>query len=171
MDKAIFFDRDGTIISDRGYLDTVDGVELLPKVGTALSTMAKKGFKLILITNQSGVGRGRFELAVVHAQHDRLAELLEPFGVAFALIKICPHHPDDACACRKPEPRLLMDSAEELNIDLDRSWMLGDKASDVQAGKAAGCRTILFNDAFVEEADFHAGSMEDAARIISILDR
>jgi D-glycero-D-manno-heptose 1,7-bisphosphate phosphatase len=171
MDKAIFFDRDGTVIPDRGYLDNVEGVELLPKVGPALKKLSEKGFKLILVTNQSGVGRGRFNLDVVHAQHDRLEELLKPYGVTFKRIKICPHAPDENCDCRKPSPRMLMDCAEELNLDLDRSWMLGDKPSDVQAGRGAGCRTILFNDELVDEADFYTDNMDDAVRIITILDR
>jgi D-glycero-D-manno-heptose 1,7-bisphosphate phosphatase len=171
MSKAVFLDRDGTVIKDRGYLDSVDGIELLPTVAKSLKTLSDNGFRLVLITNQSGVGRGRFDLDVVHAQHKRLAELLEPHKVRFELIKTCPHAPDDECDCRKPKPKMLLEAADELGLDLERSWMLGDKPSDVIAGKAAGCRTILFNDQFVEEADFHAETMEDAARIIGILDR
>ena len=110
-----------------------------------------------------------FDEEVVEKQHKRLAELLEPFGVTFASVKICPHHPDEGCECRKPEPGMLLEAAEDLNIDLDRYWMIGDKPSDVIAGKAVGSRTILFGEQDLEEADYVIDRMDDTASIISIL--
>ena len=173
MEKAVFIDRDGTVIIDRGYLDNVEGIELLHGSGDGLKKMKELGYKIVLITNQSGIGRGMFKESIVEKQHSRLAELLEPFGVTFATIKVCPHHPDEGCECRKPEPGMLLDAAEELNIDLDQSWMIGDKVSDVMAGKAVGCRTILFGggEELFEEADYYVEKLDDAARIISILGR
>ncbi len=171
MNKTIFLDRDGTIIEDHGYLDNAEAIELLPGVGDSLVELVKYGFQLILITNQSGIGRGKFGHDVVQAQNEKLQQLLKPYGIRFISMKYCPHHPDDECNCRKPEPGMILEAAEEENVDLGRSWMLGDKVSDVQAGKKAGCRTILFNELLTEEADYHAESMEDAVRIIKILDR
>jgi len=107
MHKTIFLDRDDTVVPDRGHLDNVEGIELLPGAGPALRTMRELGFKLVLVTNQSGIGRGWFPESIVHAQHDRLHELLADYGVVFDAIHFCPHKPDAGCACRKPMPGLL----------------------------------------------------------------
>ncbi len=143
MHRAVFLDRDGTLIVDRGYLDNVAGVELLPGVGEALARLAAAGFLLVVVSNQSGVGRGYFEYSMVEAQHRRLQELLAMHGVRLAAGKYCPHAPDQHCPCRKPKPQMLIEAAAELEIDLSASWMIGDKASDVEAGQAATCQTIL----------------------------
>jgi len=143
MPKAVFLDRDGTLIVDRGYLAEPDGVELLPDVGESLVRLVEAGFVLVLVTNQSGIGRGYFPPEAVDAQHERLAELLRAHEVSFAAVAVCPHAPWDECECRKPKPGLLKATAEELGIDLRRSFMVGDKPSDVQAGREVGCRTVL----------------------------
>lgn len=140
--KTIFLDRDDTIVPDRGHLDNVEGIELLEGAGEALREMRRLGYKLVLVTNQSGIGRGWFESAIVDAQHERLEELLAPYGVAFDAIRYCPHHPEAGCACRKPEPGMLLDAGRELGTDFARSWMIGNSESDIGAGRAAGCRTI-----------------------------
>ena len=142
MTRTIFLDRDDTIVPDHHYLDNVEGITLLDGVGDALRRMQDLGYQLVLITNQSGIGRGYFPESMVHAQHARLAELLEPHGVRFATIRYCPHTPDDHCGCRKPEPGMLLDAGQELGSDLSKSWMIGNSESDVGAGKAAGCRCI-----------------------------
>lgn len=144
--KAIFLDRDGTIIRDWGYLNNAEKVQLLPGAAEALARLAAAGFHLVLITNQSGIGRGKFPMAVVDAQHARLHELLAPYGVRFSDIRVCPHAPNQACPCRKPSPVMLAESARWLGADLDRSFMVGDKASDVEAGAAAGCRTVFVGE-------------------------
>jgi D-glycero-D-manno-heptose 1,7-bisphosphate phosphatase len=146
MHKTIFLDRDDTIVPDHGHLDNVEGIVLLEGAGSALRAMRDLGFKLALVTNQSGIGRGWFPESIVHAQHDRLHELLEEYGVAFDAIRHCPHKPDDGCACRKPMPGLLLDAGRALDTDFERSWMIGNSRSDIQAGRAAGCRTIQITD-------------------------
>lgn len=166
--RAIFLDRDGTIIVDRGYLDNVKGVRLMPQAGEALAYFKKMGYALIIITNQSGIGRGRFTIDVVHAQHQRLEELLAPFHISFDDIQICPHSPDQQCSCRKPSPELLLQAAEKLNIDLENSYMIGDKPSDIRAGIAAGCKTVyLGSSSDCPEATFCAASLKEAAFTIS----
>jgi D-glycero-D-manno-heptose 1,7-bisphosphate phosphatase len=153
MHKTIFIDRDDTVVPDRGHLDNVEGIELLPGAGAALRAMRELGFKLALVTNQSGIGRGWFPESMVHAQHDRLHELLADYGVAFDAIRFCPHRPDAGCACRKPKPGLLLEAGRALGSDFARSWMIGNSESDVGAGRAAGCRTIqIVGDTDLERA-------------------
>lgn len=163
--QAVFLDRDGTVIHDRGYLDCPDGVELTPRAGEALAALARAGLKLVLITNQSGIGRGYFDQTAVARQHARLALLLRPFNVGFDDIRICPHTPGQGCACRKPAPGMLMAAARKLNIALPRSFMVGDKPSDIEAGRRAGCRDVIAVGA-VDGADYQAVDMMDAANYI-----
>ena len=140
--KAIFLDRDGTIIEDYAYNSSPDRICLLPGVAGGLATLQDRGFLLVVVTNQSGIGRGYFGAEIVDAQHRRLTEILAAAGVRLAAVYYCPHGPEDACVCRKPSPGMLVQAARELAIDLENSWMIGDKDSDVQAGKKAGCRGI-----------------------------
>jgi histidinol-phosphate phosphatase family protein len=142
MSRTIFLDRDDTIVPDRHYLDNVEGIELLEGAGQALRRMQDLEYQLVLVTNQSGIGRGYFPESIVHGQHARLATLLEPYGVRFETIRFCPHTPDDRCNCRKPEPGMLLDAGRELGTDFSRSWMIGNSEADVEAGVAAGCRSI-----------------------------
>jgi D-glycero-D-manno-heptose 1,7-bisphosphate phosphatase len=166
MPKAVFLDRDGTIVADAEYLADPDDLELLPGAGAALARLQRAGFLLALVTNQSGVGRGYFPESAVRAQQARLAELLQPFGVTFAATRYCPHHPDAACACRKPKPGMLLDAGRELRVDFGRSWMIGDKPSDVEAGRAAGCRTVIVAGQTSLAADFAAADLAAAAELI-----
>ena len=163
--KAVFLDRDGTIIADRGYLADAGGVELLPRAGQALARLTESGFLLVLVTNQSGIGRGYFSRRAVNAQHRRLQELLKGHGARFSAIEVCPHTTEDACNCRKPQPGMLQKAARRLRIDLAQSFMIGDKVSDVQAGKAAGCSTV-FIGATCGEADFTAPDLATAAQFV-----
>jgi D-glycero-D-manno-heptose 1,7-bisphosphate phosphatase len=152
MPKAVFIDRDGTVVPDHGYLADAAGIELLPGAGTALRALARGGFLLVLVTNQSGVARRYFTLQAVAEQHRRLEELLRVFGVVFDGVEVCPHLPDAGCDCRKPRPGMLVRAAARLGIDLSRSFMVGDKISDVEAGLAAGCRTVRLGDGGVAPA-------------------
>lgn len=165
MDKAVFLDRDGTVIVDRGYLDCEEGVELLEGAGRALRVLATAGFRLVLITNQSGIGRGYFTKATVDRQHERLTQLLAPYGVTFDAIEMCPHAPEEKCTCRKPRPALILHAAHALNIRLEESYMVGDKATDVEAGRHAGCHSIILGT-HVAGAAYAATSLLDAAHFI-----
>ena len=166
MHRAVFVDRDGTVIKDKGYLADPDGVELLPHAGEALAALSENGFLLVLITNQSGIGRGYFDSETVCEQHRRLARLLEPYGVRLAGIEVCPHAPREKCSCRKPSPQMLYRAADKLNIEMRSSYMVGDKNSDVQAGKSAGCTTIRLGDDADADADMNAGNLLEAANWI-----
>jgi histidinol-phosphate phosphatase family protein len=153
MSRTIFLDRDDTIVPDRHYLDNVEGIELLEGAGEALRRMHDLGYLLVLVTNQSAIGRGYFPESIVHAQHARLTELLAPYGVCFETIRFCPHTPVDRCGCRKPEPGMLIDAGREIGTDFSRSWMIGNSEADVGAGLAAGCRSIqIVGDVDLAEA-------------------
>lgn len=140
--RAVFLDRDGTLIEDRGYLATVDGVRLLPGVTRALKMLADHHLTFVVVTNQSGIGRGLFDEEMVEAQHRAIAERLRRGGVRVAAWYVCPHLPDAGCSCRKPQPGMLLAAARDLGVSLSASFMVGDRATDVDAGRAAGCRTV-----------------------------
>ena len=142
--KAVFLDRDGTVIVDRSYLSDPAGVTLVPEVAAALRRLHAAGFALIFISNQSGIGRGLMTREQCDAVHTRTLELLALEGVPITGSYICPHAPWDHCQCRKPSPLLLQQAAAEHAIDFARSFMVGDKKADVDAGRAAGCQTILY---------------------------
>jgi D-glycero-D-manno-heptose 1,7-bisphosphate phosphatase len=143
MQAAVFLDRDGTIIEDEGYLADASRVRLLPGAIDALHTFRDRGFLLVVISNQSGIARGLITPAQ-HAEVDaRVKATLAEHGVPLHAAYYCPHGPDDGCACRKPLPGMLVQAAGEHNIDLRHSFMVGDKMSDVAAGRAAGCTTAL----------------------------
>ena len=163
LNPAVFFDRDGTLIPDREYLDNVQGVALLPGVATALKSLQQAGFILVVISNQSGIGRGYFTIATVRAQQARLKHLLKLEGVHLAAADFCPHTSEDKCLCRKPQPGMLLRAARRLHLDLSRSYIVGDKISDAAAGRAAGCRTVLLTEIPSGDADFIASEMQSAA--------
>ncbi|MBW2422062.1 MAG: HAD family hydrolase [Deltaproteobacteria bacterium] len=142
MNKTIFVDRDDTICPDRKYLDNVEGLELLEGAGEGLRRMKELGYKIALITNQSGIGRGYFPESMVYKQHARLEELLSEYDVGFDTIRHCPHTPDDGCGCRKPQPGMLVAAGRELDTDFSSSWMIGNSEADVEAGHAVGCQSI-----------------------------
>jgi histidinol-phosphate phosphatase family protein len=135
---ALFLDRDGTLIVDVGYPRDPALVETLPGAIDALCKL-QHTYALVIISNQSGIARGRITPAEAAAVHARTIELFAAGGVTFAGAYYCPHGPDDGCPCRKPAPGLLLDAAHELDLDLASSIMLGDKPSDLEAGLAAGC--------------------------------
>ena len=142
---AVFLDRDGTVIDEVGHLGEPERVVILPGVPAALARLADAGYALVMITNQAGVARGYFTEVEVEAVNARTGELLQAEGVRLDRWYHCPHHPDftGACDCRKPLPGMLLRAAEELDLDLSRSWMIGDHPSDAEAGQAAGARSIM----------------------------
>lgn len=144
--RAVFIDRDGTMIVDVGYPSCVSQVELLPDATAGLVRLQRAGLKLVIVSNQSGVGRGLVRPEQARAVHDRLVEELGHAGVSLDAAYYCPHAPTDGCDCRKPSPGLLLRAAGELGVALTESFMIGDRPSDIEAGRRAGCRTILLTD-------------------------
>lgn len=147
---ALFLDRDGTLVQARHYPSRPEELVLADGVAPGLRRLQAAGFRLILITNQSGLARGYFDEAALTAMHDHLARELAALGVRLDGVYFCPHHPDGvvpelavACDCRKPAPGMLRRAAADLGLDLGRSWFLGDILDDVEAGRRAGCRTVL----------------------------
>ncbi len=148
--RAVFFDRDGTLNEDVGYLASIDRLKLYPCVGEAIRMVNEMEMKAVVITNQSGIARGYFDEAFVVSLHEKLAELLEVEDARIDGFYFCPHHPEEGrgpykldCPCRKPKPGMLIQAAEDLNINLSRSFMVGDMAKDVEAANNAGAAGIL----------------------------
>ena len=148
--RAVFLDRDGTLIHDPGYLSDPDGVRLLPGVVDGLRALASRGFVLVVVTNQSGIARGRYTVVDYERVADRLDEALEAEGVELAASYFCPYHPDGVVPPfdvehedRKPNPGMWRRAAQDLDIDLAASWSIGDGERDIVAGKRAGSRGIL----------------------------
>jgi len=140
---AVFLDRDGTVIADKHYLHDPSGVELLPGAAEGLRRMRELGLVLVLVSNQSGVGRGYFSRGDVERVHGRLAELLEEQGVQLDAMYVCPHAPGEECDCRKPAPGLIERACAELNLDPRRSFVVGDKPCDVELGQRVHATTFL----------------------------
>ncbi|MCU7496520.1 MAG: HAD family hydrolase, partial [Ignavibacteria bacterium] len=152
---AVFFDRDGTLNLDPGYLGEAEQVVLLPGVAEALLRLKKEGFRIVVISNQSGIARGYFTAKEVDAVNRRINELLKESGVTVDAFYYCPYHPDfntpEECRCRKPSPQLVFMAARDFDIDLGRSYFVGDMISDVECGINAGVKTILLKNTLKEE--------------------
>jgi D-glycero-D-manno-heptose 1,7-bisphosphate phosphatase len=171
--RFVLLDRDGTLIAERNYLARVEDVELLPGAAAALRRLHDAGFGLAVLTNQSGLGRGYFDWAALDAVHAHLTLLLANEGVSLDGIYVCPHTPEDACDCRKPQIGLLQRAAEELHFDPAASFVIGDKPCDIELGRRIGAVTFLVRTgygAFWEaeglEADYIVDDLWAAAHII-----
>lgn len=153
LSKAVFLDKDGTVVQDIPYNIDPERIQLLDGVPEGLRQLQDEGYQLIVVTNQSGVARGYFEEhALVHVEN-RLRELLASAGIQLTGFYYCPHHPDGkvpqyatACNCRKPQPGLIQKAVLKHMIDLTDSWLIGDILNDIEAGNRAGCRTILIDN-------------------------
>lgn len=166
--KAVFLDRDGTVIEDCGYLGVPAGVVLVDGAARALRRFHDAGYGLIFVSNQSGIGRGLITLAESEAVHQRTIDLLAGQGVPILASYICPHAPWDHCLCRKPSTVLLRQAAAQHGIDFSQSFVIGDKKTDVDLGRAAGCRTVLYATAETKDntgadPDFRSPSWRDIA--------
>lgn len=148
--RYVVLDRDGTLIVERHYLSDPDRVELIAGAATALRTLQSMGWGLVLLTNQSGIGRGLFTAEQLDAIHERLVALLAAEGVRLTGIYVCPHRPEDGCGCRKPRPGLLERAARELGFAASQSIVVGDKPSDIEMGRRAGATTILVRTGYGE---------------------
>jgi D-glycero-D-manno-heptose 1,7-bisphosphate phosphatase len=143
LKRAVFLDRDGTIIQERGYLSDPAAIELILGAARAIPLINRLGLAAVVVSNQSGVARGYFPASTVEEIDCRLRSLLEQEGAFLDGFYFCPHLPDAGCACRKPEPGMLQRAAEELRIDLPNSYLVGDKAADIEAIHRVGGRGIL----------------------------
>ena len=143
MNKALFLDRDGVIVNYIPYLSKPEQVEIPEGAGQALREWQDAGYLLIIVTNQSGVGRGYFSLDDVAAVHVQVFIEYQQFGVSFHDVLICPHHPDEGCKCRKPSPYLLLEAAKKYNVNLSQSYFIGDAPSDLDCAIQAGCHPVL----------------------------
>lgn len=185
MNKAVFLDRDGTVNEEVGYLTDLSKLRLVPGSGSAIRRLNEAGFKVVLVTNQSGVARGYFPESLVHEAHVRLEEMLRADEARIDAIYYCPHHPTAGnshytldCDCRKPRTGLVERAVKELAIDINRSYMVGDKWSDIELGQRAGVHAVLVMSGFaaddpgnerpdrVKDPDFLAHSLAEAVEWI-----
>ncbi len=144
QNRAVFLDRDETLNKDPGYISQPAQVELYPGVAQGLYRLKDAGFLLIVVSNQSGVARGHITWDQLKSVNDRLNELLIlEAKVKIDHFEICPHHPHDFCECRKPKPLLITAAAKKYDIDVARSYMIGDRDTDLDAGRAAGCAQVF----------------------------
>jgi histidinol-phosphate phosphatase family protein len=141
--RAVFLDRDGVLTRERSdYVKTPDELEVLPGIGPPLRDLRKMGFRLVIVTNQSVVGRALTTREEMDRINEKLQSELKRMGCSVDKIYYCPHLPGAGCSCRKPEPGLILRAAKDLGIDVGSSWMIGDKEIDLEAAKRAGCRGI-----------------------------
>ena len=144
MLRAVFLDRDGVLIENRSdYVRDWSHVTILPSVMEALSGFRKQDLKIVVVTNQSAVGRGLMTFETAQEINNRLTKSIQESGGWIDAVYMCPHQPQDQCQCRKPQPGMLLQAARELSLDLNSSWMVGDAWSDLLAGQAAGLQGTI----------------------------
>lgn len=143
MNKALFLDRDGTINIDFGYVYKKDDLRFIETSLKGIRIFQERGYLIIVITNQSGIGRGLFTIEQADAFNHEMIRQLGFRGINVKAVYMCPHSPDEGCSCRKPSPELILKAKNDYDIDLSRSFMFGDKSSDVEAGKRAGVKSFL----------------------------
>jgi D-glycero-D-manno-heptose 1,7-bisphosphate phosphatase len=175
---AVFLDRDGTIAEEVGYLNHVSRFRILPHVADAIRRLNEAQMPVIVITNQSGVGRGYFPVSLVHTVHELMTQQLEAAGARLDAVYYCPHTSADGCDCRKPKTGMLDRAAREHAIDLHQSFVVGDRHGDVEVARRAGARSILVRTGYGEgeylwnaskwqyQPDFVAADLADAVHWI-----
>ncbi|MBL8023928.1 MAG: D-glycero-beta-D-manno-heptose 1,7-bisphosphate 7-phosphatase [Elusimicrobia bacterium] len=164
---AVFLDRDGTLNVEKDYVYRYEDWEWVPGAVDGLRDLIGLGFRLVVVSNQSGIARGYFGVSDVQALHHRVAQELREKGIELAGFYFCPHGPGGGCDCRKPAPGLLLRAAQDLGIDLHRSFMVGDKASDVEAGQRAGVHPLLVETGYGKEQRSQVGSPVPVVRDFS----
>jgi len=171
MKRGVFLDRDGTLIEEVGYLDHVGRVEFFPYSVDAVRLLNRAGFAVVVVTNQSGVARGLFDEDIVSATHRHIADIFEQGGAHIDGFYYCPHHPDATveayrrdCECRKPKPGLLRKAADDLGIDLTRSFMVGDRAHDIETGVNVGAAGVLVRTGY---GTAHESAARSAAAVVT----
>ncbi|MFC1989493.1 D-glycero-alpha-D-manno-heptose-1,7-bisphosphate 7-phosphatase [Chloroflexota bacterium] len=168
MERAVFLDRDGTIIEDIGYPHERSKIKFLPGASKAVRLLNENGFKVIIITNQAGVARGYFTEETVKEINRYIQESLAKERAIIDMIYYCPHHIEGVveeyrkeCYCRKPNPGMIEQAAHEFGINLENSFVIGDKNSDIEAGRRAGCKTILLTAENLSTNDKETAVMSD----------
>jgi len=149
--KAAFLDRDGVINVDKGYVHKIEDFEFKEGIFELLKLLQEKGFKLFVVTNQSGIGRGYYTLKDFEKLTKFMLDELKKRGIEIKEVAFCPHHPDENCECRKPKPTMILNLAKKYNINLKKSIMIGDKISDIKAGENAGVgKSYLVKDSLFD---------------------
>jgi len=175
MKPAVFLDRDGTINHDeKDYsIQRAEDFKFIPGALEALVKLSENDYLVVVLTNQSMVGRGFISSEKLQEIHDKLRVDVEKAGGRIDAVYYCPHHPDDGCGCRKPKAKMFMDAKQELDIDLSKSYMVGDTTGDILAGKNAGVSTILVStglagkdNRYEVEADYKVRDLAEAAELI-----
>jgi len=150
--KAVFLDRDGVINEDKGYLYRIEDFEFIPEVFDSLLKLQKLNYKLIIITNQSGIGRGYYTLEDFNKLNDYMLRVLGDRGIKIDKVYFCPHSPNENCECRKPKTKFIYSAVKEFDLDLSKCWIIGDKPSDIEMGKNCGCKALLIDSKYVKES-------------------
>lgn len=169
MARAVFLDRDGVINvrpPESLYITSVDDLVIAEGVAESIAKLNASGFRVIVATNQRCIARGLVTAEDVARIHHKLMEIVGNGGGLIDAIFMCPHDYADNCECRKPKPGMLLKAASQYSIDLAESWMIGDSATDIAAGQAAGCRTLLVGDAISAQADCTAKNISEAVSLI-----
>ncbi len=140
---AVFLDRDGTINEEMGYINHLSRFKIFPQAAAAIRRLNEAGLKVVLVSNQSGAARGYFPASLVDEMHRHLNRLLAAAGARLDGIYLCLHGPDEGCLCRKPQPELLLRAARDLDLDLSRSYLVGDRYKDIETATNAGVKGLL----------------------------
>ncbi|RPJ61947.1 MAG: HAD family hydrolase [Dehalococcoidia bacterium] len=167
--RAVFIDRDGTMAIDAHYCSCTEDFKLYPNTARGLKILRDHGYKLIVITNQSGIGRGIFNEETLHKIHEKMINDLACEDVRVDGIYYCPHHPDEKCDCRKPKPKMVMQAVKDHDIDLSGSFVIGDMQMDIDLGKNIGCPAIWIDHGtlnYESSPDAIAADVLEAAELI-----
>lgn len=171
-ERAVFLDRDGTIARDAHYCSRLEDFHILPTVSEAITLLNQESFKVVVVTNQSGIARGYFNEDILSKIHQKMEQELANGGAKIDAIYYCPHHPNESCDCRKPKTGLYLQAARDLDINLKYSYVVGDMPMDIDAGRALGCKTVMVTTgpsnggAVIRAPDYVADNLLEASRWI-----
>ena len=177
MTRLALLDRDGTINVEKHYLSSPEQIELLPRSAEAIRLLKQLGLTVVVVTNQSGIGRGYFDIKTLEQIHKKLSQLLAEQDAVLDGIYACPHRPEDECVCRKPNPGLAQEAAEEFRTSMTSAFVIGDNVGDIEMGKQVGAVTILVRTGYgtqveaeeMAQPDYVVEDLFDAACLIERL--
>ncbi len=169
MNKALFLDRDGTLNEDKKFAYKIEDLKILKGVIEGLKYAQNIGYIFIIITNQSGIGRGYYTENDFKQFTEELIKILESNGISIKDLYYCPHKPSENCDCRKPSPKFVLEASKKHNIDIEKSYFIGDKDFDILCGKNAGCKTIRILGDYENsvKADYEINSFDEIINVIS----